>query len=425
MMRFMAIAFSLLFMPAVGIAAYEKGGVLDEGPRAAAIGGAGSALSDDALTARGCPAGLAWLGAPSLAASYGMDSVRDLSSVVMGAGAVYEGVGIGGQYRRTAFGSASEQLVSLGTGIPIEELGWLSVGVGLKFMAVDMKVDRGSGFGLDLGLMGRHALPWDGIELRWAGAVEDAMGGLKWDSGFEEDLSRQSRLGLGVKLGSGTALMSELRRINSILGDETIVAGGIEQVIPAWGAEWALRAGARDGSVRPASVSGGLGVKYGPLLLDYAASQSLGAGGGMEHFVSFSWMLGAGLPLMAARGGNDDAESVMAPVANPLELKSRYESGEFTVKTPRNSRASTWVVAIMDHCGEVIWDLEGEGQPPASIKWNGTTLRGEPALPGNYSCVVMLRGPSALQQVSKTVPFRLKRPLEAAEIPLPEGAGGF
>jgi len=425
MIRLTIYALFLAFIPAAGMSAYEKGGVLDGGPRAAAIGGAGSSLSDDALTAGGCPAGLAWLGAPSLAAAIGMDGVKELSSAVMGAGGTFEGVGLGGQYRRTAFKSASEQLVSLGTGLPIEELGWLSVGVGIKYMAVDMKVDRASGFGLDMGVMGRHALPWNGTELRWAAAVEDAMGGLKWESGFEEDLSRQSRLGLGLKLATGTAILSEVRRINSILGDETIVSGGVEQVISSWGADFALRTGIRDGSARPASVSGGLGVKYGPVSADYAAVQGLGAGGGIEHLISFSWMLGAGIPVMAGGRGKPGEEASMIPVSNPLEFNSIYESAEFSVNTPRNSRPSSWVVAIMDHCGDVIWDLEGEGPPPASLKWNGTTLNGEPAVSGIYSCVLMLRGPSSLQQVSRTSSFKLKRPRDETSIQLPEGAGGF
>jgi len=425
MFRSSISALLFVLLPVMGMTAYEKGGVLDEGPRAAAIGGAGSSLSDDALTARGCPAGLAWLGAPSLAAAYGMDSMKDLSSVVMGVGGTYEGVGLGGQYRRTAFKSASEQLISLGTGLPIEELGWLSIGVGVKAMSVDLKVDRASGFGLDMGVMGRHLLPWQGIELRWATAVEDAMGGLNWDSGLQEDLSRQTRLGLGVKLGSGTAVLTELRRINSILGDENIMSGGVEQVISAWGADFALRTGIRDGSLRSASVSGGVGAKYGPIVADYAAVQSLGTGGGIQHLISFSWIMGAGLPMLAGKDGGKDAESEMTPVSDPLEFTSRYDSAEFRVKTPRNANASTWVVAIMDHCGEVVWDLEGEGQPPASLKWNGTTLRGDTAAPGTYSCVMMLRGPSSLQQISRTVQFKLERPGASTGVPVPEGAGGF
>ena len=115
----------------------------------------------------------------------------------------------------------------------------------------------------------------------------------------------------------------------------------------------------------------------------------------------------------------------MIPVSNPLELNSIYESAEFAVNTPRSSRASSWVVAIMDHCGDVIWDLEGEGPPPASLKWNGTTLNGEPAVSGIYSCVLMLRGPSSLQQVSRTSSFKLKRPRDETSIQVQEGAGGF
>ena len=128
---------------------------------------------------------------------------------------------------------------------------------------------------------------------------------------------------------------------------------------------------------------------------------------------------------MAGKDGKIEGESVFAPATNPVELSSRYEAAEFQIKAARNSQASTWVVAIMDHCGDVVWDQEGEGQPPASLKWNGTTLQGEPAVPGTYSTVLMLRGPSSLQQVSKTVSFKLKRPLEGIMLPVNEGVGGY
>jgi len=409
-------------------ASFEKGGLLDEGPRAAALAGATVALADDVITARACPAGLVQLHAPAFAGAWGMDGGSELTSFVLGAAGSVEGAGLSGSVRGIGDGSLNERTVALGAGFPVAELHGISFGTAFKVLSANLDVDQASGFGFDAGVMGRHPVPWNGLEICWAACIEDALGGLSWKSGFKEDLPRQGRLGLGGRLPGATAVLMEVRLLSSGNGRDSLVGVGGEQGITVYGVPVAFRAGWRNGSGRSAEVTGGLGAQVGPVSVDYAAVQETAAGGGTEHLLAASWAFFSGsMDSLADRGGGSAAESPVAvqPKKATVELDSRYQAVDFAVRCPSGERTTGWLVIITGRNGEVVWDVEGEGRPPTLLKWNGTTTQGELAPAGEYSCVLMMRGGMAWRKVSHEARFVLKRRGEAMDLAFPETSGGF
>jgi len=401
----------LALAPSAGWASFAKGGLLDEGPRSAALGGASAALGGDAITARSNAAGLALMGGPQLIAGGGIASAASVSTLVAGAGAMWEGMGLSLLAVRTASGSANDTSCAVSLGLPVEDLPWFSIGTSLKYLASGMKIARATGVGFDASLMAHFGLPWQPLEVNATAGIEDALAGLKWDDGLEEDLARQARIGIGVSAGRGVSAISEIRMIRGSGSPESILAFGLEEsfvvsVVPA-----AIRIGWRDGNRREASFTGGFGVRYGPAALDYAIvgqSRSLG----YLHSFSLTWEFGErAVPRTAgALSAYPVPLGDVVPEQKVFKLTSPYQSMVFLVHAPRIGSAASWAVVFSDSAGTVVWAIEGEGEVPGTVDWHGGVMDGGTAPDGVYTCRLVIKGPSMYQYLSPGTEFRVFRP---------------
>jgi hypothetical protein len=138
------------------------------GPRAIAMGGAFSAVADDASALFWNPAGLASVGHQELAGyhddRYGTGIQDDLISFVV---PLSPNLAAATDWFHTGFNDNelgfSENRVTLGAGLKLRS--WLWAGAGTKFLARNTSLDglsitSGKGFGLDLGLLAVPADHW-------------------------------------------------------------------------------------------------------------------------------------------------------------------------------------------------------------------------------------------------------------------------
>ena len=234
------------------------------GPRALAMGGAFSAVADDATAIFWNPAGLSQIG----------------SQEVMVTQADLYGIGIQDNFVAFALPVTMNQTAAVGwyrSAFDDDELGfgenrfdlsyavrarsWLSVGGTVKYLtrATDLDgvdVASGSGRGLDLGLM---ATPWKGLRLGLvAQDVFDTE--IKFDEGSSVAFPRNTRLAASYAFGS--------RGVVAVDIDDRYHLGGELRLFDML----ALRTGLemdREGSEDP-QYSFGAGFELGVLRLDYA-----------------------------------------------------------------------------------------------------------------------------------------------------------
>ncbi len=231
--------------------------------RAMGFGGAQIALAEgpDALLVN--PAGLGWT--RGLRADSAMASLMGLYSAMwlggampnLGGGFVYSGVGGITDPQGNPLGFSHLGVV-LGVGL---DLGGFRLfpfpaagGLTLKYHRVQMANQAGSGFGLDVGLRGRTALPLG--EVQFGLTLRDLGFGLT--VGSEGD-------GWSVDFGVGAALRTGLGLLAAVDLTSEYTALGV-----GWNLGMAeIRAGVRlAGGVT--QVAFGLGVRWGMFAIDYA-----------------------------------------------------------------------------------------------------------------------------------------------------------
>jgi len=413
-------------------AAFEPGGLLDASPRSASL--AGSDVAAGGGLAAGCAASLADLRAPDSLGSVGAATRAGLTAAQLSAGAPVNGLGIGISFRSLSAGNAAERTWIAGLGMPVEEVPGLSLGAALKVLEAGFPGDRASGFGLDLSARGRLPVDVEGVELHAAAGLDNAFGGIAWTSGNREDLTRQARAGLAARVDGSLLVLAEGRFVRGPAVREGIWAFGLEHALSVRGVDGALRIGWRDGTERTGTLSAGAGAAWGRATIDYAIVGATRSQGYL-HVVSARWRWGEGdLVGDAAKPkawgsstnpGGHVIGSDVTPESETLVASSPYRAFEFAIRPPRMGRIEGWMVLIVDGTGEVAWSAEGDGAPPASLEWNGSTQRGQAAPAGRYVCQLVLRGPGALRRVSSGWAFRLVRPPERGRGPEPEGEGGF
>ena len=412
---------AVLFLAASAAhASFEKGGLLGSGGRSAALGGASIALADDLATARSNPAGLSQMqGAHLFGSREAASRTKDVTTF-FGAATMIEGIGVSVLASDTSFKVGNERQYAVAAGIPFEEVPWISFGAAIKMLSSNLGVDKADGFGLDGAIMARPSLPWYGAELRMALAVEDALGSISWNDGFSEELKRQVRFGLGVRVGRSLYVLSEFISAEERAGRETITAFGIEQTYELSRIPLSLRGGWRDGDRRDPIFTTGLGVKIGSASLDYAMTGQTESQGVLNLF-SIKWNFGGGLFQIAGQLPRS-LEVWVRPDREIIEVTSPYESMTFAVRYPKAEQISSWAVLLIDKCGEVVWNVEGSGIPPELLTWNGTTIEGAFVPTGSYTCHLLVRGPGAYRYLSKGTGFKVKRAPEPGDTETP---GGF
>jgi tetratricopeptide (TPR) repeat protein/transglutaminase-like putative cysteine protease len=235
------------------------------GPRAIGMGGAFSAVADDASALFWNPAGLARIGHQEIGAShanlFGTDIRDDLVSFALPLSADRA---VGADWYHSGFDDGvlgfSENRVTLGAGLRVRR--WLWAGAGAKLLARSASLDglsltSGRGFGLDLGLL---AVPADRWRLGLVG--QDVTGTKLGSSDGASSVAYPRNLRLAAAYAwprYGTVAFDMDDRWH--LGLEATPHSAI-----------ALRAGAeRDrGGSEAATWSMGLGIKVGMLRADWA-----------------------------------------------------------------------------------------------------------------------------------------------------------
>ncbi len=416
------------------VASFEKGGLLGAPPRSVALAGADLALPGAMDAAAGEAASYTLLNVPALVAAYGVTTEGALGGLHVSAGGTWGGLGVAGSFDRRAAGGVSERRIGIGAGVPVEEVPGLSFGARLTLLATDLGGDAASGVAADLSVSLPLPSPVGGLELRGALAADDAFGSLDWESGLEERMARQIRIGAAGRWRDRITGYAEARLIRGPLGREAIGAAGAEYVFaviphPVVGElELAPRLGWRGGDARDGAVTGGLGIARGPVRLDYALAGPT-PGQGTLHVLSAGYRLEGFstpgtrrmTPATAISGGDAGAA---VPEVPSLRFDTPYTTLRIAVAPPKGFIVETWAVLVLDSRGEVVWSAEGNGVPPGSVEWNGGALNGTAAPAGSYECRLAARGPGAFRSFSAGTPFRLIRP-SGKPLPEPDGPGGF
>jgi len=410
-------------------AAFEKGGVLDTDPRSGALGGVVEPGSREAVAAGVNPAGFALLEAPAVTTGGGVSSAASLAASGLSGGGQLEGLGLGGGFTQVTGTRIAERTVRVGLGLPAADLAGAGFGAAVKFRRADYGSAHATGFGLDLGAVTAVPVPWDRLAVAAAAGIEDLLGSLDWSGGLGEPVARQTRFGVAAKWGGQLTGVVEARFIRAAARNEQLLGLGVEQTFLIRGVGLALRAGWRDGTLRNAAVTGGIGAGYGPVTVDYAVAGA-GVAGGAIHLVSASWAFpgGAGWTPGTSAPRSSHAPGEVVPDQDPVVFASAYASTCFRIRAPHVEQIAGWTVLITDPSGRVVWSQEGDGFPPLTVKWTGVGLDGEMAPPGEYLCQLVLKGPGTWQYVSPESRFRLARPVDRTaprELHLDDGPGGF
>jgi hypothetical protein len=238
---------------------------------------------------------------------------------------------------------------------------------------------------------------------------------------------------MAARIDGTLLVLAEGRLVRGASAREGIWAFGLEHALSVRGVGGAIRIGWRDGTGRAGTLSAGLGASWGPATIEYAIVGATRSQGYL-HAVSARWQWGTGdiAKPEASRSGSVRGPAVVPgvdgdviPESGTLVATSPWRSFAFAIRPPRAGRIEGWTVLILDGAGAVVWSAEGDGAPPASLDWNGSTQRGGSAPAGRYSVQLVLRGPGAIRRVSPGRDFRLVRPPEPARGPEPEGPGGF
>ncbi|MFA6317919.1 MAG: PorV/PorQ family protein [Elusimicrobiota bacterium] len=282
--------------------------IFDLGPRAIAMGGAYTAVSDDVYSLYWSPAGLARV--PRLSASYqNTTHVNDISyHAGLVAHRLKQSIVLGGGWRYMNMGEVENTDISgdvVGKFTPrhyVMEAGWgqaiydlsdsdieLNVGAAVRWIHSSMMV-QADGFGGDIGLQSRF---YGGPFLYDLGAVFQNMGVGQSYVDVRDSLPFRARIGGAIYPARGLTLSLDAV---TPLNNYPFAAVGIEY---SKSFDKNLSAAARAGfnsrtlgSLGPASsMSIGAGIKFSDLSVDYAWS-SMGVLGtiGM-HRVAFSYNL--------------------------------------------------------------------------------------------------------------------------------------
>jgi len=263
------------------------------GARPIGLGGAFTAVSDDASALQYNPGALGRIEGTTLQASYASMSMNRTpyqGVVVWNAGASGTfGVGLTGLRisdidGRDAEGNpadafdSSEMAVTAGYGRAVGP--WLGLGASFKYMMQTLQDNSGSGFGFDVGAHSRFEIDTPVVDMLSLGiAISNIGSKLKWDtdSSHEDDLLMTSRYGVAVGATPNEAFRIVATAEGAKTGDRDIelCLGG-----ELWYTEtFALRVGHNDEDV-VFGLSGAterfrLDYAYAPDTLDEGASHWL------------------------------------------------------------------------------------------------------------------------------------------------------
>jgi hypothetical protein len=287
------LAAVLLASPALGA---ETAAFLDIGPgaRAIGLGGAYTALADDADAVYWNPAGLARLEKRNASLSHAelnqgnrhdfLSYAHPTSRAVLGAAFTYlsygQLTGRDAMGRTTGAYNASDAAGAIGAGVKTEDIDF---GGSIKFIQSHIGSAQASGVAFDAGV--RREEPLSSGKLVIGASLRNMGPGLKYD-GQRNDLPLRASFGGAYKFAGGHALAVELQNGPRGAGSEGGAGGeyqAMEGVFLRLG--YTSKSAAADGTGFDAArgLTIGLGMKRGGYSLDYAA-QAAGALGATHRF---------------------------------------------------------------------------------------------------------------------------------------------
>ncbi|MBI5208934.1 MAG: PorV/PorQ family protein [Elusimicrobia bacterium] len=282
--------------------------MFDLGPRGMAMGGAYTAVTDDAFSLYWNPAGLTRV--PRFSAAY--QSSMDVADITMHSGSfayrVKESIVLGGGWRYVDMGAISHTNIDgdvLGEFRPrhyIAELGWgqtiydlsdtdmeLSVGATLRWLHSDL-ILHSDGYGGDIGVQSRF---YSGPFLYDLGAVFQNMGMGQNYVDTRDTLPFRTRIGGAIYPMKG--LILSLEAVAPIAGYPYAAVGteytrSIDRTISA-----SARAGFNSSTIRSlgpmSTMNVGFGVKWLDFGVDYSFAYMGVLGGNGTHRFAFSYNL--------------------------------------------------------------------------------------------------------------------------------------
>jgi hypothetical protein len=380
-MNRLIITLALLALLAAPIAvAMDDGGVpggylrYGASARSLALGNAVTGLADDVSTSYWNPAGYAQLRTMELSAmgaNLGFDTqygfvALGLPTDSWGTFALNGTYTTSGDYERTSVFedldetfSETEGVFSLGWA---KALGRLSFGMAFKTVRQDIGGAAGSGTGLDLGAYYRpHRALGLGV------AIQNAMQPKITLVEDEETLNRSLRAGLAVSFFHNRLQMTA-DAVRTEWMDTSYRAG-----LEVWPARMIAMRGGYDGEKE--QWSAGAGLRLENWQFDYAfVNTELGS----QNIVSATLRFGVpyGVTL-------DRDRTLFSP-------SGEDRSVTFGIRTAVRGEVDRWEVVINDAQGREVRRLEGAGNPPEDVTWDGEDTDGRLVGDGVYRANVVI-----------------------------------
>jgi hypothetical protein len=342
--------------------------------RSLSLGNAVAGLADDAATSYWNPAGYASLRTMELSAmgaSLGMDT--QYGFVTLGLPTASWGTfALNGTYTRSGDFERTDLYNDLGESFSETEgifsLGWakafgrLSAGAAIKTVRQDIGGAAGSGTGLDLGL---HYRPHQALGL--GVSVQNALAPKIVLLEDEEELPYSLRGGLALAFFQGRLQMTA-DAVRTRWMDTSFRAG-----LETWPLRQVALRGGYDGEKE--QWAAGAGLRWQNWQFDYAfVNTELGS----QNIVSAT--LRFGVPYGVKM---DQDRALFSPSGEDRDVT-------FGIRTAVRGEVDRWEVAIHDRQGREVRRLEGAGNPPDAVTWNGEDVDGRLVDDGIYTASIVI-----------------------------------
>jgi hypothetical protein len=345
------------------------------GARALAMGGAFTAVADDASTEYWNPAALAFLEEfqfQTMYAPYSLDTKEYYLSFVAPLGPKWGALGVSdlllrsdGYQRRDELnftsggdGEVSQNALSLSYGKAFQDL-W-AAGARVRFLQQKVLSDSGSALALDLSAYSR---PWNGVS---AGVVFTNLNEPEITLDQDPDtFERNVRVGLAYRAPRDRVIVS--MDANKTAQQNPYFVAGIEyNPLSLFG----LRAGWDQNQ----DVTLGLGVRLRSFLFDYAFASQEDFGTTNKVSVTFRW-------------GNIYRANItpmgLAEKSDSIYIEGLRNEVRFKVDVPA-LKIARWTLIITDEEGRVVRTLLEQYHPGHAILWDMTDENGRPVKRGAY-----------------------------------------
>ena len=342
--------------------------------RSLALGNAVTGLADDAATSYWNPAGYASLRTMELSAmgaSLGMDTqygfvTLGLPTESWGTFALSGTYTSSGEFQRTDIFTDLDETFSEDEGIYslswAKAMGRLSFGFSVKSVSQDIGGASGTGTGLDVGVQFRpHRALGFGV------AIQNAVAPRLTLVSDEEELPRSVRAGMALSFLRGRLQMTADAVKTRWM--DTSYRMGLEM--------WPLRSAAArigyDGEKE--QWAAGAGFRWQNWQFDYAYVSTELDG---QNVVSATMRFGVPYGVKMDRD-----RTLFSPSGSDRSVT-------FGIRTAVRGEVDRWQVVIADADGREVRRLEGAGDPPDAVTWDGEDIDGRLVVDGIYSARVII-----------------------------------